>query len=88
MICGKYNSEQNASMELATAFENKTVRQTLAKTAFFQSELGMRVASCSRSRRFSQKIKIGTRAAEITRSAIFTGWRMFEIELVNVLQKN
>jgi hypothetical protein len=37
-----YKSEQKTSIAFATAFENKTVRQTLVKTLFLQSEFGIR----------------------------------------------
>lgn len=68
-----YKSEQKASIEFATAFENKTVRQTLVKTAFFQSEFGMRAGSFRRSRRLSHLMKIGMRVTLSNRRAIFTG---------------
>ena len=70
---GSYKSEQKASIEFITAFVNKIVRQTLVKTAFFQSELGMRAASRRRSRRPSQLMKTGIRATLSTRVTIVAG---------------
>jgi hypothetical protein len=68
-----YKSEQKTSIEFATALENSTVRQTLVNTVFLQSELGMRAGRCKRSRRASQKIKIGTRTTLIINRAILAG---------------
>lgn len=71
-----YKSEQKTSIAFATAFENKTVRQTLVKTVFLQSEFGMRAARCKRSRRASQKMNIGIRATLTTNRAMLAGREM------------
>lgn len=63
-----------------------TIRQTLVKTWFFHSELGIRAGSPKRSWRCSQKIKKGTRAAPTMSRAIFTGALMLETSLVRALQ--
>lgn len=68
-----YKSEQKVSIELAKAFDNKTVKHTLVNTAFFQSELGMRAGSRRRSRRLSHLTKPGIRAALISKREIFAG---------------
>jgi len=71
-----YKSEQKTSIAFATAFENKTVRQTLVKTLFLQSEFGMRAGNWRRSRRASQNMKTGIIATLIRSRAIFAGREM------------
>jgi hypothetical protein len=80
-----YKSEQNISIAFATAFENRTVRQTLVKTAFLHSEFGIRAGRPRRSRRFSHRMNIGIRATLTSSKAMFAGLLMFETALVNVL---
>ena len=82
---GTYKSEQKTSIELARAFENKTVRQTLVKTVFFHSEFGIRAGRLRRSRRASQKMKAGMRPMLISNRTIFVGWRILETAPVSVL---
>lgn len=83
-----YKSEQKTSMLLVTAFENRTIRQTLVKTGFFQSEFGIRAGRFRPSRRLCHIMKAGTKTALITSSAMFTGCRIFETEPVRVLLVN
>lgn len=71
-----YKSEQKTSIAFATAFENNTVRQTLVKTLFLQSEFGMRAGNWRRSRRASQKMKTGIIATLIRSRVIFAGREM------------
>jgi hypothetical protein len=82
---GTYKSEQKTSIEFATAFENKTVRQTLVKTVFFHREFGIRAGRFKRSRRASQKMKAGMRTMLSSSRAIFAGWRILEMAPVSVL---
>ena len=70
---GSYKSEQKASIEFTTAFVNKIVRQTLVKTAFFQSEFGTRAGSRRRSRRLSQFMKTEIRATLSSMVTIVAG---------------
>jgi hypothetical protein len=83
-----YKSEQNISIALATAFENKTVRQMLVKTVLCQSELGISAGRLELSRRFSHMMKAGIRTILSTNKTIFWGCRILEIVLVNVLDHN
>lgn len=89
-ICGagSYKSEQKISIALATAFANRTVRQTLVKTVFRQRELGISVGRFRASRRFSHKMKAGTRAMLSTSKTMFEGWRMFVTVLVSALNNS
>lgn len=82
---GSYKSEQKTSIPFATALENNTVRQTLVKTEFFQSEFGISAGSCWRSRRASHTMKTGMRATLIISSTMLAGREMYETELVRVL---
>ena len=82
---GPYKSEQNISIALATAFENKTMRQMLVNTGFPQRELGMSAGRLRRSRRFSHRMKAGIRAMLSTNKAIFAGSLIFVTVRVKVL---
>jgi hypothetical protein len=82
-----YKSEQKTSIAFTTAFENRTMRQTLVKTVLRQSEFGISAGRCRRSRRASHIMKRGIKATLTSNKEIFAGRDMYETELVSILNE-